>query len=459
MRPSTRTFPLLLVASSVLWLACSSSEYPNPILTFNMGQEDDTYDGVKRFEVERVDTDFKSERILRDSELPESIDMGDGANYYQYVGTGYDADDNRLAVGRTLYASAVNLLGSEVPMFFARTDRATRPDGNFVLEPMQNPVAAVLAGSLVWYMNGTDDQIKTDSYNVAYWGQADPLSQYQTIDCPKSPCNLKNLVIVGGIYALAIAEKWALFINAQESYASTYKVPDDLTSWGDVAGGRVIPGNKDTAMLAGPTRLEKPTTALVAFDSGTGAEVFHLNQARAGAALIAEELPGLVLSGGSSSGAGVERLDADTGKFVELPYPADPVVGAALVMEDETHLIRVGGTTSDGADAPTVRIDLECDADCAYVAVTGLDLSLRNALSFFDPVTQQTLVVGEHAETGVTQVYRYGQTKFTEITFPKAQQRVRALALRLPNQQLGLIGGTNPSNEEESRTAISVVAF
>jgi hypothetical protein len=221
----------------------------------------------------------------------------------------------------------------------------------------------------------------------------------------------------------------------------------------------VLPGDSYTALLAGPTRLEKPTTTVIGFDSGAGATVYNTLQARAGAALLAEDAFGVVIAGGSAEGAGLERLDLDEGDFVKVPYPADPVVGAALVMEDETHLLRVGGVTPEGEDAPTVRIDMECEDDCTYEAVTGLDLSLRNAQSYYDPITEETLLVGEKPETGLTQVYRYGQTAFTEITFPKAQRRVRALALELPNQQLGLVGGTDPNDEDDSRTSVSVVAF
>jgi hypothetical protein len=443
-------------------LACSSSEYPNPVLTFDHSQESDTFKDVKRFDIERVDSNGKTERILRVTKLPDSLDIGKTGTY-QFVGTGYDATGKPVAIGRTLAASPGELLGAEIPMFFARRDRASRPIGGFAGSPMQNPVAALLSNQYIWYFDdSSDDTLETDSYSIAYWQQVTPPDRYLSIACDQVPCGLKNVVVVAGSYALAVADEWAIGIDTLSAIGKLFKPPTGMSNWSDITGGRTLSRDNGTAFLVGPTRIGDATESVLGLgvdDDGALTSVyFESNTKRAGAAALVEEDFGVVLVGGAAKGAGVERLEIDGKKFIELPYPADPVTGAALVMEDETHLLRVGGVTADEQAAPTVRIDIECSKDCVYEAVPLLDLTVLNAQSYFDPATKQTLVVGENAE-GLTQVYRYQTTGFTEVTFAKTQRRTRALALELPTQELAIVGGTDPNNDSVSRQDISVIAF
>jgi hypothetical protein len=441
---------------------CSTQEAPNPVLTFNQGQETDTFADIKRFEVERIDLKGKSERIFRDNRLPDSIDMGNSGTYY-FVAKGFDKNDTLVAVARSLKAKPGELLGAEIPMFFARTDRATRPLGSFESTPKQNPVAAVRDGHSIWYLDDSSDKtVETDSYDFAYWSQVTPDETYQSFTCPQTPCRLKNLVIVNGYLAVAIGETWALGIDTYYAKAEEFTTPDGISNWATVAGGRTLPGGNGTMILVGPTRLENPTDAVIGFgvdDSGavTMAPV-KTHTKRAGAALLFEEDFGLILASGSAKGAGVERLEPNGSEFKEIPYPADPIVGAALVMEDETHLLRVGGITADGSKAPTVRINIECTKDCSYELVPDFDLEIRGAQSFYDLTTKHTIIVGENAD-GLTEVFRYDSSGFTSIIFPKPQKRIRAFALELSNQQLGIIGGTDPEDDKSSRQDISVVAF
>jgi hypothetical protein len=448
---------LTLGSVATFVLACSSTKYPNAILTFTQGQEDDTFDDVEEFEIRRV-YEKKSEKVLRAKKLPESVDLGK-SGLYQYVGTGYDAEGNRIVEGRTLYASPGDLMGSEVPMFFARTDRSTRPNGAFAVAPKQNPLAAVFGDNHVWlFDDSSEDAMKTDVYSISYWEESTPPEAYETIACTKVPCNLRNLLVVGSVNAVAIAEDWALLISGSDQWAVKYERPEELGAWTDVTRGRVLPGGSSSAVLFGPTRFTDPTDKILALDGYGRPTVLSLKTKRAGAALAFEEAVGMVLVGGSAEGAGVEQMAPKDDEFVELPYPADPVVGAALVVEDEAHLLRMGGLTAEGIAAPTVRINLECTENCAYEPVSDLNVELRAAQSYLDPITGHTLVVGENAD-GVTQVYRYSDGQMTAIEIPSEQQRVHALALELPNHQLGLIGGTKPGDEEQSRSTISVIAF
>jgi hypothetical protein len=344
---------------------------------------------------------------------------------------------------------------------------------------MQNPVAGILSGRYIWYLDdSSNDTLKTDSYSFAYWEHVDPPTVYQSIACIKVPCNVRNLMVVGSAYALVIADKWAMGINTLTDYAASFSLPSGMSAWSEIAGGRSLPGPSDdgSVILVGPVRQGAATKSVLSMgvDSSTDAVIesyMEINSARAGAALIYEKDVGIVIAGGSSdtASAGVERFDlgAQSKGFVNLPYPADPVVGATMVMEDSTHVLRVGGLNTDGSSAPTVRIDLECTANCAYEEVPTLDLALQNVQSFYDAGTDETLVVGEDIATdataqtvaGQTRVYRYKSGGFVAITIPAAQQRVHALPLELPNQQLALVGGTDPTDDTLSRQDVSVIAF
>lgn len=463
MRFASAAVASLLVGLPLLALSCSTTEYPDAVLVFDSGQEKDTFDDATRYEIYRFESGTGvSKRLLRDDSLPDSLSIGHSGTY-QFVGTAFDKDGNRVAVGRTLFATPGNLLGAEIPMFFARTDKASRPLGSFLGKPMQDPVASVFSGNFVWFFDDSaGGQLKTDAYSLGSWEHYTPPDQYATITCPKDPCDLQNVIVVGNVYALLFGADWAMFVDTLQSSAQNYVLPKGISKWSEVVGGRVMPGEAGTAALIGPARQEGATKTILALDSGGIATVYKTHTARAGAATLSESPYGLVIVGGSADGAGVEllRFDGDTlaSKLVEIPYPADPVTGAALVMEDDTHLLRVGGLTEDGSPAPTVRIDIECSENCALEPVAALDLALNRAESFYDPVTEETLVVGQTAE-GLTQVYRYRASGFLQVTIPKNQARVKALALELPNQQLALVGGTDPADAAVSRTALSVIAF
>jgi hypothetical protein len=448
--------------SALFALSCSSSTYPNPVLTFNSGQESDTFNDVDHYVIERVDANSNTKELLNTKKLPKTFDMGNTGTY-AFVGTAYDSDGKVVAVGRTLMAAPGEILGAEVPMFFARTDRATRPNGSFANALKQNPVAAIYSYNYVWFFDDSSgNNIKTDAYSVAVWEQYSPPTQYSSIACAHVPCALKNVIVMGGVYVLVIGSDWALFIDTVQSLGVEFKLPTELTAWSDITGGRVLPGGDSSALFVGGTRPTNPTKAILGFSKVGNYSYLSTNTARAGAALLYEQDFGIVLVGGSSDGAGVERMAFGSSgladSFSDVPYPADPVVGAALVMEDKTHLLRVGGKNTDGSKAPTVRIDMGCTQNCAYEPVPALDVELYNAQSYYDVVTGETLVAGENT-TGLTEVYRYVSSGFVAIDFPDAQKRINALALELPNHQLAVIGGTDPQDSTASRTALSVVAF
>jgi hypothetical protein len=454
-----RTRSLFAFALPTMASACGQNDLPNPVLHFTTGGEKETvtYRGVERFDIERIDASDDADRILGFDELPETVDLGaDGE--YSFRAKAFDANGLRVAAGRTLTLDLANLKGSSIPLFMARTDRVSRPSGELELTPGSHPPAAVLNRTLVWVMRSGSKWLTTDSYSVALWQQNTPPDAFQSIECLQSPCELTNLVVSGRIYAVAIAKTWAYAMNTADYVGVELDAPADLESWGNVAGGRVLTGENETALLVGATRFEEPTDYLVEFEDAAQTTVYRLNTPRAGAAVLFEPDFGVVVAGGSAGGVGVEVLRPKKDRFVSLDYPSDSVVGAALAVQDGHRLLRMGGLTSTGEPAPTVRIDLDCEKDCELEAKPELTLqAAQSAQGYYDADTGVTLVVGEDSE-GLTVAYRFDGTSLSTIEFPKAQMRKHATALELPSQQLLLLGGLDPETGDPM-ASLSAVSF
>lgn len=453
-----RRCSLCALPGIVIATACGAEDLPNARLYFTTGEEKEavTYKGVARFDVERIDASGDADRISRDAELPEAVDLGaEGA--YDYRARGFDDEGRYVAAGRTLRLLLSALEGSSIPLFMARTDRASRPSGELALVPGVYPPAAVLRGGLVWVMNGGEESIETDSYSFAVWRQNTPPGGFKSITCPQSPCELTNLVVSGGVYAVALSSHWAFAMDTSKFLGVDFPAPDDLESWGNVAGGRVLPGENQTALLAGAARFEAPTDYWVLFEDAAQTTVFRSNTPRAGASVLFEPAFGIVVAGGSAEGPGVEVRAPNEEKFTSLDYPSDSVVGAALAVEDDEHILRMGGATSEGEPAPTVRIDLECQADCELEAVPELDVAAHRAHGYYDADTGVTLIVGEDSD-GVMVAYRFDGEALSTIAFPEAQKRKRATTVELPNQQLMFVGGLD-IEDEDPMTTLSVVSF
>jgi hypothetical protein len=451
-----RTFSLLALVVPTIAAACGQNDLPNPLLYLTTGEEKEavTYDGVERFEIERIDASDDADRIVRAEALPKTLDLG-AAGEYRFRARAFDVNGVRVAAGGTLTLDLANLKGSSIPLFMARTDRASRPSGELELMAGAYPPAAVLNGTLVWVMRGGSDSMTTDSYSFALWQQNTPPDAFESIECPRSPCELANLVISGGIYAVAIAKKWAYAMDAAHYIGRELEAPDDLESWANVAGGRVLTGANETSLLVGPTRLEDATDYLVKFEDAAQTTVYRLNTPRAGASVLSEPDIGVVVAGGSDQGAGVEVLRPKKDTFASLDYPSDPVVGAALAVQNEHRLLRMGGLTPAGDPAPTVRIELECDGDCQLEPQPDLVVLARRAQGYYDADTGVTIVVGEDAD-GVTVAYRFDGQSLSTIDFPKASRHRQATALELPNQQLLLVGGLDPDTGDPVASLLAV---
>jgi hypothetical protein len=340
-------------------------------------------------------------------------------------------------------------------------------EGNLVLAPGEHPKVARIGTSALWvWANPSSDHISTDGYNYAYWQQVFPKGSsvdFSVINCPSTPCEWQTLVLVGSYVAIAISSDWAFWVDESREVTGKYEAPKGLTSFADVAGGRVMPGANGSAVLIGGAREGEPTAFGLSFDKSGLSSVIQLDTPRAGAATIFEDGVELIVVGGSDTGPGVERMLDGTSTFNPVNYPPDPVTGAALVREDATHVLRIGGKNADGTPADSVRIDVTCaDAECTVVPVPELSLAINGAQSFFDAVSGDSIIVGED-DAGLTMMYRYsaasGAAAITPIEIPEAQARLHATAVQLPNRKVVLVGGAKVSQPTSSRSILSVVSF
>jgi hypothetical protein len=459
-----RHFNLLALPIATLLAGCNDTPMPNGQLYFTPGQETSALGDIDHFTVERLDSKNNSVLLYTGATLPTTVDMGLSGNY-RFRATGFDANEVVLARGESLAQDVGALSGGEIPIFVARTTRTSQAEDHFTVAPGAHPKVALLspANLWMWTNNVSTDYISTDGYNYAYWQHVTPKGtvDFSTINCPVTPCAWSNLVMVGGYFAIAIADEWAILVDEYNEESWDYEDIPELGSFGNIAGGRVMAGASGTAFLVGAARTGSPTAYTVLFDNLAYPYVKLLSTPRAGAATVFEASVGLVVAGGSSAGSGVERILPGGTAFVAVNYPADPVTGAALVVLDETHVLRVGGKNADATPADTVSIDVACGADtCAAEPLVGQSVPIVAAQSFFDSESGDSLIVGED-DSGLTIIYRYTKATgtFSPIEIPDNQQRVHATPIELPARQVALIGGTNPTDPTSSRSTISVVSF
>lgn len=455
----------LIFLSFVAFSACDDADTPSGKLEITGAEGASTLQGVDSFRVERISETGKKNELFTGAKLPTSVDLGTSGKY-KFRATGLDANGNALVRGETLLQDVAPLAGASIPLVLFRTDRLTQAPGRLSIAPGTFPKVGLLGSTALWvWTNLTADYVTTDGYNVAYWQQVSPVTtdaDYTKIECLVEPCSLQNLLIVGGFYAVGIADTWAMQIDEYSGSKKEIDVPAGLNDFSDVAGGTVFQGATASAVLVGATRASRPTPYALAFDKNVSPSVLTLSVPRAGAAALFEADVGLVVVGGSATGVGVERVAPGAQAFVALNYPADPVTGATLLRHDATHVLRVGGANPDGTPATTLLIDTTCSQPaCEATPLSALNVSITAGRSFFDAESGDSILVGEDPATGTAVVYRYSPAipSFTLIPVAEAQQRVHAAAIALPHRTVALVGGTLPSAPESSRSILSVVSF
>ncbi len=441
---------------SVTGLCACGSEIPDGAYAITIGREDDTWarsPAVTEIDVVRVTGAGRQERVSRTKEPPELIHMGTSGRYWFAV-EGLDEDGTLRAVGRSFSAESSEFAGAEIPLFVGRTDIFCRPPEGFAVAPGAFPPVAIVGGANLWVLGESDGEVvPTDGYSLLSWSELQPPAMLAALDCPNSSCRFDSFAVGGERYAIAIAGDKAIGIDSRDVYYAELQPPEGLDSWEDLAKGRTISGPRTTAFIVGATRDEAPTSGAALIDESGLVSAMPLNVARAGAAATWVDGRGLVVVGGSAEGAGVELAAVDTTSFVTLAYAPDPVTGAALLVEDERHLLRIGGRTDAGEPAPSVRLDLGCGTSCAPVLVPDLDLDIAHLVGFSNGTAH--ILVGQD-EDDMTVAYRVTEETIESLELREPRQGASALAL--PTGHVALIGGLIPG-KESSRSTLELVGF
>ena len=442
-----RFFPALFL------FACSADPIPSGHYKITTGQESDTLTlspAPIAFETSSVDASGKTSVIQTSDKLMESIDVGiSGSNFF--LEKGEDSQGERRVQATSYYISSTSLAGYDVPLFLGRSDAFCRPPDAIATAQGDHPPVGVFWGETIWMAGASsNNQIVSEGYDLVGWKRVDAPSFLTNISCPKLPCRFQSIANYAGRYGLAIGADWAIYADIQLQTTQSVDPPSGI-SWSDVSGGRTINATSGAVFIAGPTRSDSPSSSIVELATDGTMKFLPLATSRQNAAVTYIDKQGLLVVGGSADGSGAEFLSETGTAFTNLPYAADPVVGAALVPETTgTRVWRVGGRMpSDGTPAPTLVYDFAstCTAPCAPEALPSFNLDVTNAYGF--SINGSRIVIGEQ-DDGTMVAWRLTDTEAIPVAL--REPRRSATVYSLPNGFAALIGGTLISDSTQAKS-------
>jgi len=374
----------------------------------------------------------------------EEFDLGEmpDTTIVQFELTGADADGNVIARGRS---TSVLIGGWEgtLPLFIQRLGGFARPPGDLVRSHIHAPAGLLgeeflvaTGGERAIGANGDADPALGDFYDIELLSGAESGGDTGS----KLPRAARSLVVLGS-EMLLIDDAGATFVELSTLEASEATAPDGL-AFGDVSGGDAIFTDIDTTFVAGPTRPDVPTKALLHVDGDGNLGAATLANARAGAASAWVPGVGLVVAGGSASGAGIEVADPSDLSVKSIPFPADAITGAAMVLTGEQQIAVLGGRDADGGAAPTRVFDLRCTgaADCVPKVLADVAVPDIAARAHAYAMTDAILVVGEN-DDGETLAFRVSIADGTVTALPLREPRRGATSVAAQNGTLAIVGG------------------
>ncbi|WP_437682949.1 hypothetical protein [Sorangium sp. So ce131] len=388
-----------------------------------------------------------------------SLDFGEipADRAYTFEVRGVDAGGAAVVRGRSasgIYLAAVT--GEVLPLFAQRTGRWARPPGELAASRVGAPGLA-LAERFVALTGGAAagdvDPARLDAYDLAAWGAS--------ASGGALPRAARSLVVRGDV-VLALDDEGATWADVATGETAEAPLPDGLSSFAEVAGGRTVEATDGRSFVVGATRsgpaagapgpatgAPGPATDVVlVVGEGRRLSVVRLREARAGAAAVWLEGVGLVVAGGSATGAGLEVLGDGATAFAPRPFPPDATWGAGAAVTAPGEIALVGGVL-DGAAAPTRRLAPGCaGASCAAAALEGaaLPAALAGVAAFALP-GGRVLAVGSEAGAdagGLTRSFVVDLAAAQAEELPLREPRRGATVVPAPNGTLALLGGVHP---------------
>jgi hypothetical protein len=473
-----RYFPLLAL------FACSADPIPSghyKITTDSAGDTLTMAPAPVSFTLSSEDVSTGNTTVIKTTDTPiTSIDVGiTGANFFMLKGK--DADGVRRVQATSYAIDASQLAGYDVQLFLGRTDAFCRPPpGPLLVAQGNHPPVGIFWDQTLWMAGVVNNQSVSDGYDLVGWSETGAPSVLTAITCPTMPCQFQSIANYAGEFGLAIGSNWAVTIDITAGTSAAISPPSSFSSWADVAGGRTIDAITGAVFVVGPTRSSTASSNVLELDIKGNMTAQPLSTPRQQAAatyINTNTTHGLLVVGGSPNGPGAEFLDDSGTAFVALPYPADPVVGAALLAEPTgSRVWRIGGKLSptDPTPAPTVVYDLACQANSNCPAspepLPAYDLVVTNAIGFSFNASDGTdtdggviiddrrVVIGE-LDDGTMVAWRISSVAATAVTpVPLREPRQYATVFNLPNGFAALIGGTLISNGKPAMS-IELLAY
>ncbi len=439
-----------LLLCSLSLVGCDTSTLPDGVVAFVTSPDEDPWSADPAVQHVQLDLVTRTDRtrIADVSAPPDPVSLGKGGPndvIGHFEATGLSSAGDKVAFGSSIDFYIHGFAYTYVPLFVARTGGfATAP--NPLLHPHDRPLSAI--GSLVYLLIFGSADTAFETYDPVSWSgstESGPLPQtVKSVALFESPQNGSQAAVSS---LLMVNDDGGTLFDFTAHTTSTASPPSQLT-FADIAGGQTLVASDGTIYIVGATRTEGAATNKVLKIDTSG--VYHavlLNTPRLGAAasLVQDTL---VVVAGSAKGAGAELLALGDTSFSELDLPADETSGAGLAELTSASVLLAGGHDASGAASATRTIDLGCASDCSATELPQAKLSIGRS-SAFQLADNVALVIGE-TDDEQTHAYLFDATgdQATLIEQPLRAPRSRASATKLPNGQVGIIGGTDLATGE-----------
>lgn len=368
--------------------------------------------------------------------------------------SGLDASAETVVRGRSLSGIALGGVASDVlPVFVQRTHEWARPAGG--LDHTHVGGVAGSIGERYLLLTGGTAAAGTSGSVGSPSVAAFDLFGLQGATMTAFPRAARSLVALAST-ALVVDDAGATWIDFSSGASSDVVSPTGLASFAEVAGGATLADTEGSCFVVGATRVGPPTRAVlrVAADGATSA--LSLGAARAGAAAAWIADVGLVVSGGSATGAGVEILSIGATAFASTTFPPDATVGAAVAPASKGAFAVVGGSL-DGKPAATRTFALDCGASCDGVPfeAASLPMATRRTTAFSLGGLRMLVVADDAATASTTRTFVVDLGARTQKEIALREPRAGATPVPAPNGTLALLGGAHP----DGTPALSVEIF
>lgn len=337
-----------------------------------------------------------------------------------------DDEGHELLHGETLFLQFGALESTDVSVFIQRNGEFARLPNPFSNAFTPSNVGLVLDR----YVLAVDDtKTATKLYDLQ---QLAPLLTSPSLARPA-----RSLVTYGTV-VVAIDENGASAVDVTTQARTEINAPSGGT-FAEVAGGKTVTLGDGSSYVVGGTRTDGDASARVLRVGADGKLSFSsLITPRKGACAAWVQGRGLLVVGGSASGAGLEIVDATTQQASALAYPSDPVSGCGVGALDQGHALVAGGTLPSGPESSVRTFDLSCAANCAPVVGSS---SPPLALVRADVATMSSsaaLIVGDDA-SGTTRAYRSTSESAVALSFRVPHEGGQLV--RMPTGGVAVFGG------------------